>query len=71
VSVPLARHSLDQPPGASVLGKLAALRGDGAARLLRRAFADGMPYESFIHRDPHFLPVRREPEFAALLAPRG
>ena len=52
---------------------LAALRGDGtaAARLLRRAFADGMPYEPFIHSDPHFLHIRREPEFAAVLAPRG
>jgi hypothetical protein len=52
---------------------LAAVRGDGAgaARLLRRAFADGMPYEPFIHTDPHFLAIRGLPEFAAVLAPRG
>jgi tetratricopeptide (TPR) repeat protein len=52
---------------------LAALRGDGvaAARLLRRALAGGLPYEPFIHVDPHFAPVRGVPEFAAVLEPRG
>jgi hypothetical protein len=52
---------------------MAALGGDAgnAARLLRRALAGGMPYEPFIHADPHFDPVRRVPEFAAILAPRG
>jgi DNA-binding SARP family transcriptional activator len=51
---------------------MAALRGDGAgaARLLRRAFAHGMPYDLGIHRDPHFHHVRSVAEFAAVLAPR-
>lgn len=52
---------------------MAALRGDVAAatRLLRRAFAGGMPHEPFIHSDPHFAAVRDTPAFAAVLAPRG
>jgi hypothetical protein len=52
---------------------MSALRGDvdAAARLLRRAFADGLPYEPFIHADPHFAAVRDAPAFAAVLAPRG
>jgi tetratricopeptide (TPR) repeat protein len=52
---------------------MAALGGNAnaAARLLRRAFAGGMPYEPFIHTDPHFGPVRDAPEFAAILTPRG
>lgn len=52
---------------------MAALRGDGdsAARLLRRAFAAGMPYEPFIHADPHLDELRGVPIIAALLAPRG
>jgi DNA-binding SARP family transcriptional activator len=52
---------------------MAALRDDAeaAARLLRRAFADGLPYEPFIHADPHFALIRGTPVFAALLGPRA
>lgn len=52
---------------------MAALRGEPAVavRLLRRAFADGLPYEPFIHADPHFASIRATEAFAALLAPRG
>lgn len=52
---------------------MAALRGDAdaAVRLLRRAFATGLPYEPFIHADPHFRSVRGVRAFEALLAPRG
>ena len=52
---------------------MAAIRGDasGAARLLRRALAGGMPYEPFIHTDPHFGSIRDAPGFAAILTPRG
>jgi DNA-binding SARP family transcriptional activator len=52
---------------------MAAWRGerDAAVRLLRRAFADGLPYEPFVHADPQLAPLRGTPEFDALLAPRG
>ncbi|HYW30150.1 MAG TPA: hypothetical protein VE869_01505, partial [Gemmatimonas sp.] len=51
---------------------MAALGGDAdaALRLLRRAFAEGMPYEPFIHADPHFDALRGTPAFQALLTPR-
>lgn len=52
---------------------MAALRGDaeGAARLLRRAFADGLPHEPFVHFAPQFAAVRDAPAMRTLLAPRG
>ena len=52
---------------------IAAVKGDAltAARLLRRAFADGMPYEPFLHCDPHFARIRHHGDFAPVLAPRG
>jgi DNA-binding SARP family transcriptional activator len=52
---------------------MAALRGDAevAVGLLRRAFAAGMPYEPFIHADPHFAAIRGTAAFSSILAPRG
>jgi hypothetical protein len=52
---------------------MAARRGEreAAVRLLRRAFADGLPYEPFVHADPHLAPLRGTREFDALLAPKG
>jgi hypothetical protein len=71
---------LERERGAHLFGSthywraaMAAARGDfsAAARLLRRALAGGMPYESFIHTDPHFGPMHDVSEFAAILGPRG
>ncbi|MFP5356369.1 MAG: TPR end-of-group domain-containing protein, partial [Gemmatimonadota bacterium] len=71
---------LERERGAHLFGStqywraaMAALRGDAdsAVRLLRRAFAAGMPYEPFIHADPHFHELRGTAAFEALLAPRG
>ena len=42
-----------------------------ATSLLRRAFADGMPREMFIHTDPHLMPLRGHPRLEALMRPRG
>ena len=52
---------------------MAALRGDAdaAVRLLRRAFADGLPHEAFIHADLHLDPLRASGVLDSVLAPRG
>jgi hypothetical protein len=44
---------------------------DGALRHLRRAFANGLPHEPFVHADPHLAPLRGDPRLATLLAARG
>lgn len=55
------------------LAAVAALHGDpdGAVSLLRRAFADGLPHELFIHTDPHLRRLRGHQGFDALMRPRG
>ena len=52
---------------------MAALRGDVAmtVRLLRRALAAGMPFEAFIHADPHFSALRGIAELESVLVPRA
>ena len=44
---------------------------DRAVSLLRRAFADGLPHELFVHTDPHLLRLRGHDAFDALMRPRG
>ena len=44
---------------------------DRAVTLLRRAFADGLPHEAFLHTDPHLRRLRGHPPFDALMRPRG
>ncbi len=46
-------------------------RAEEAVALLRRAFAEGLPHELFVHSDPHLLRLRGNPAFDALLRPRG
>ena len=55
------------------LAVVAAIRNDAerAVRMLRRAFADGLPMESFVHADPHFVALQGYPQMDALLRPRG
>jgi len=55
------------------LAAVAALRQepDGAVTMLRRAFADGLPFELFLHTDPHLQRLRGHPPFDALMRPRG
>jgi hypothetical protein len=43
---------------------------DRVVRLLRRAFAEGLPHESFIHTDPHLARLRGHESFDALMRPR-
>jgi len=54
------------------LAAVAAVRDDRerAVRLLRRAFAEGLPMEMFIHTDPHLARVRGYGPFDALMRPR-
>jgi len=53
--------------------RIATLLGDhGAAlELLREAFAQGVPYGIWLHRDPDLEPLRGDPGFRELLEPRG
>lgn len=44
---------------------------DRAVIMLRRAFADGLPFEMFLHTDPHLLQLRGLPAFDSLMRPRG
>jgi len=55
------------------LAVVAAIRNDAerAVRMLRIAFADGLPMESFVHADPHFVALQGHPQMDALLRPRG
>lgn len=55
------------------LAAVAAVRDDvdRAVRMLRRAFADGLPLEMFVHTDPHLARLRGGERFDALLRPRG
>lgn len=55
------------------LAAVSAVRGDAdrAIRMLRRAFADGLPMELFIHADPHLGRLRGDERFDALMRPRG
>jgi DNA-binding SARP family transcriptional activator/tetratricopeptide (TPR) repeat protein len=55
------------------LAAVAALQDDPAraVRMLRRAFADGLPMELFLHTDPHLARLRGFAAFDALLKPRG
>ncbi|HEX6134756.1 MAG TPA: BTAD domain-containing putative transcriptional regulator [Longimicrobiales bacterium] len=55
------------------LAAVAALRDDRerAIRLLRRAFADGLPMEMFVHTDPHLARLRGDERFDAIMRPRG
>lgn len=55
------------------LAAVAALDGDHeqAARKLRRAFADGLPMEMFVHADPHLATLRGHAPFDRLLRPSG
>lgn len=55
------------------LAAVAALRQepDRAVTMLRRAFADGLPFELFLHTDPHLMRLRGHPPFDALMRPRG
>jgi len=43
---------------------------DRAVRMLRRAFAGGLPMELFIHTDPHLARLRGYGPFDALMRPR-
>jgi DNA-binding SARP family transcriptional activator len=55
------------------LAAVAAVRGDReqAVSMLRRAFADGLPMELFVHTDPHLGRLRGHPRFEAIMRPRG
>lgn len=55
------------------LAAVAALRGerDRAVASLRRAFAEGLPLEMFVHTEPHLLALRGHVPFDVLLRPRG
>jgi hypothetical protein len=55
------------------LAAVAAVREepDRAVAFLRRAFAQGLPMEPFLHTDPHLLLLRDQPGFQALMRPRG
>lgn len=55
------------------LAAVAALHNepDRAVERLRRAFAEGLPHEHFIHTDPHLLPLKGHAAFDALVRPRG
>ena len=44
---------------------------DRAVSLLRRAFAEGLPHELFLHTDPHLLRLRGHAGFDSLMRPRG
>ena len=54
------------------LAAVAAVQDDRerAVRLLRRAFADGLPMEMFVHTDPHLARIRGYAPFDALMRPR-
>jgi tetratricopeptide (TPR) repeat protein len=55
------------------LAAVAALVDDRerAVRMLRRAFADGLPMDTFIHTDPHLARLRGYEPFERLMRPRG
>ena len=55
------------------LAEIAAQLGDTAEAmmLLRRAFAEGMPYGPAVHSDPQLAPLRAERAFQELLRARG
>lgn len=44
---------------------------DRAAARLRRALAEGLPHEMFLHTDPHLRALEGHPRFDAIMAPRG
>jgi tetratricopeptide (TPR) repeat protein len=70
-------EDLDPPFGFGApwfwLAALAAVRGEerNAASHLRRALAEGLPHEMFLHTDPHLARLRGDPVFGALMRPRG
>lgn len=55
------------------LAVVAAARDDRdrAVTMLGRAFADGLPFEMFIHTEPHLLALRGHARFDALMRPKG
>ncbi|HEX6307519.1 MAG TPA: BTAD domain-containing putative transcriptional regulator [Longimicrobiales bacterium] len=55
------------------LAAVAAVRDDTdrAIRMVRRAFADGLPMEMFVHTDPHLARLRGDERFDAIMRPRG
>jgi DNA-binding SARP family transcriptional activator len=55
------------------LAVVAALQddADSAIRMLRRAFADGLPMEMFVHTDPHLGRLAGDARFQTIMRPRG
>jgi DNA-binding SARP family transcriptional activator len=55
------------------LAVVAAIRNDNdrAVRMLRRAFADGLPMENYVHTDPHLARIAGDERFDAIMRPRG
>ena len=67
------RRPYDRGQTTYARAQLAAARGavPSALALLRQAMSEGFPYGTQLHVDPELAPLRRDPAFRALLAPRG
>jgi predicted Zn-dependent protease len=67
------RRDHDRGQTALARARLAAARGDAhaALSLLRQALAEGVPYGVALHADAELAALRADPDFLALLAPRG
>jgi DNA-binding SARP family transcriptional activator len=60
------RHTYGRAAIAAVQGRAA-----DAAELLRQAFAEGLPFELFVHHDPSFEAARTSSEFLEVIRPKG
>jgi DNA-binding SARP family transcriptional activator len=74
------RRSLGEASGPFLFGAhwywlacLDAITGDHdrAAARLRRALAEGLPHEMFLHADPHLHHLRGHARYEAMMRPRG
>ena len=67
------RRPFDRGQTTYARAQLAAALGDlpAALTLLRQALTEGVPYGPALHADPALAPLRSDPAFRALLAPRG
>jgi DNA-binding SARP family transcriptional activator len=74
------RRSLSEASGPFLFGThwywlacLDAVAGepDRAVARLRRALAEGLPHELFLHADPHLLHLRGHARYEAIMRPRG
>jgi DNA-binding SARP family transcriptional activator len=78
--VAVLRRSLGEASGPFLFGThwywlacLDAVTGDHdrAAARLRRALAEGLPHEMFLHADPHLHDLRGHARYEAMMRPRG